>query len=281
MVVQPYNFNIADERPIEYGLWDEDVPCYRCDWPEVMEQTTLTEHRALLFRPGLGTAELEVSVVYYRAGYDPREYDQAGQVTRSTLELSRAIKCPDVLTHLTGFKTVQQALAQPGMAERFLPPASANKVRETFMPLLAMETAPTGLAARMIAMDPKQAENYVLKPNLEGGGHNIYRSAIPRFLSTVPHDHWHKYILMRLIEPPADTTGVLMTPEALYQGAVISELGVLGACVWRRKGAGDGGGLEVLRNEVAGWTFKTKPADIDEMSVVKGYGCFDCPLLEG
>jgi len=31
--------------------------------------------------------------------------------------------------------------------------------------------------------------------------------------------------------------------------------------------------------EVAGWTFKTKPVSVDEMSVVKGYGCFDCPLL--
>jgi hypothetical protein len=32
-------------------------------------------------------------------------------------------------------------------------------------------------------------------------------------------------------------------------------------------------------NRLAGWSFKTKAAGVDEMSVVKGYGCFDCPRL--
>jgi len=275
MIVQPFNFNIADERPIEYGLWDAAMPCYRCDWLDVLSQTTLTEDRTLLFRPSIGKAELEVSVVYYRAGYEPREYGDTGRETRLRLELSRAIKCPDVLTHLTGLKAVQRALTEPGAVERFLPAEAAERVRRTFMPMLPLDTSAAGLAARNIATDPVQAEHYVLKPNLEGGGNNVYRDDIPGFLATIPEDQWHKYILMRLIEPPADTMGVLMTPQELYQGPVVSELGILGTCIWRRNGSA----IEVLKNEVAGWTFKTKPSDIDEMSVVKGYGCFDCPRL--
>jgi hypothetical protein len=35
----------------------------------------------------------------------------------------------------------------------------------------------------------------------------------------------------------------------------------------------------MLDSSVGGWTFKTKYADVDEMSVVKGYGCFDTPYL--
>ena len=143
------------------------------------------------------------------------------------------------------------------------------------MPIQSLDSSPAGTQARAAALDPKQAVNYVLKPNLEGGGHNIYRSDIPNFLNSVPQEQWSKYILMRLIEPPP-TTGTLTMPEELYHGAVVSELGILGTCLWRRKQSGD---VEMIKNDVAGWTFKTKPAEIDEMSVVKGYGSFDCPLL--
>ncbi|KAK5115377.1 hypothetical protein LTR85_009837 [Meristemomyces frigidus] len=277
MVVQPLNFNVADERPIEYGLWDADIPCYRCEWQEVLSRTTLTVDRKLMYRPIGSSTEFEVSVVYYRAGYDAAEYDEQGEETRLRLELSRAINCPDVLTHLTTFKAVQQALTESAALERFLTSADAGRVRSTFMPMYTLNSSPVRLHARAIAMDAAQAVHYVLKPNLEGGGNNVYGSNIPGFLAGIPAEQWSQYILMRLIEPPKDTHGELLTADELYQGPVVSELGVFGAVMWRKK---DGDGeVEILRNEAAGWTFKTKPADTDEMSVVKGYGCFDCPRL--
>ena len=274
MPVQPYNFNIADERPIEYGLRDFGIPCYRCEWRAALDRTTLAEDRTLLFRPTFAQTEYEVTVVYYRAGYAAEEYRDLGMEARLRFELSRAIKSPDVLTNLTTFKAVQQALTQPGAVERFVPAEKAEKVRKTFMPMLTMDSSPAGLEARAIALDPKQAVNYVLKPNLEGGGHNIYRSDIPNFLSSKSKESWHKYILMRLIEPPP-SIGTLMMPQDLYHGATVSEVGILGACLWERKD----GEVEIKLNDSAGWNFKTKPAEVDEMSVVKGFGCFDCPLL--
>ena len=39
MVVQHDNLNITDERPIEYALWDIGVPCFRCEYREVMQET--------------------------------------------------------------------------------------------------------------------------------------------------------------------------------------------------------------------------------------------------
>ena len=274
MPVQPYNFNVADERPIEYGLWDAGIPCYRCEWRTALDRTTLTEDRILLFQPTVGSSQVEVSVVYYRAGYAAEEYREPGMEARVRLEMSRAIKSPDVLTNLTTFKVVQQALAQPGAVERFLPPEKVDKVRKTFVPMHMLDSSPAGREARAIALDPEQAVHYVLKPNLEGGGHNIYRSEIPAFLKSKPKESWHKYILMRVIEPPP-TMGTLMMTQDLYHGAVISELGVFGTCIWRR----NGNKVEIIKNEVAGWTFKSKPAEVDEMNVVKGFGCFDCPLL--
>ena len=275
MPVQPFNFNIADERPIELGLWEAGIPCYRCEWRAALERTTLTTDRTLIFRPTIGPAEVEISAIYYRAGYAAEEYREPGMQARVRFETSRAIKCPDILTNITNFKAVQQALSQPGALERFISVEKAERLRKTFMPMQILDNSADGLEARKKALDPEKVVNYVLKPNLDGGGHNIYRDAIPAHLSTKPEESWHKYIIMRLIEPPP-TTGTLMMPQDLYHGEVVSELGVWGTCLWER---GEGGNVEFVENEVAGWTFKSKPAEVDEMSVVKGYGCFDCPLL--
>ena len=274
MPVQPYNFNIADERPIELGLWEEGIACYRCEWRAALDRTTLTDDDELLFRPTLGPQEVGISVVYYRAGYAAEEYREQGMLVRTRFELSTAIKCPDILTNITNFKAVQQALSKPGELERFISAEQAQRVRKTFMPMQILDTTPEGLAARKTALDPEQAVNHVLKPNLEGGGHNIYRRDIPDFLKKKPEETWHKYIIMRLIEPPA-MTGTLMMPHDLYHGEIVSELGVWGTCLWERKSTD----VVIEENEAAGWTFKSKPAEVDEMSVVKGYGCFDCPLL--
>lgn len=274
MPVQPYNFNIADERPVELSLWDHGIPCYRCEWRAALDRTTLTSDRTLLFHPTLGHEEVEISVIYYRAGYVMKEYGEHGMRVRVQCELSRAIKCPDILTNITNFKVVQQALSQPGGVERFLSPDKAERVRKTFMPMQMLDTSAEGLRARRIALDPDQAVNYVLKPNLEGGGHNIYRTAISGHLASISEESWHKYIIMRLIEPPP-TTGTLMMPQDLYHGQIVSELGVWGVCLWERKDEG----VEIVESGPGGWTFKSKPSEIDEMSVVKGYGCFDCPLL--
>lgn len=106
MIVQPYNFNIADERPIEYGLWDSGVPCYRYQWESEIESSelSLAPDRTLLFRKGSHLHE--VSVVYFRAGYDATEYAPVGKQMRLKLELSRAVKCPDIATQLTTLKVM-------------------------------------------------------------------------------------------------------------------------------------------------------------------------------
>lgn len=275
MIVQGKNFNIADERPIEYGLIERDVKCFRCEWNEVLERTSLAAPQSTLFYtyPWSGD-RFEVSVVYYRAGYEAVEYHDAGKAVRLQLEQSRAIKCPDVLTHIMTFKIVQAALTAPGVVERFLRDDEAAAVRSTFMHMQVLDTSPSGHEARMLAMNPKKAVNFILKPNLEGGGHNIYRADIPDFLAAIPESEWGNYAIMRMIEPP-ETHGLLEMPLQRYEGPIVSELGVIGTCLWRRQGRN----VEIISNKQAGWTFKTKPAGMEEMNVVKGNGCFDCPML--
>lgn len=145
-------------------------------------------------------------------------------------------------------------------------------VRETFVPIYPLDDTPVGREGKKLATDPN-CSNHILKPSLEGGGHNIY-DLIPGFLASKSHSEWSSYTLMARIQPPA-LTNVLMGPAGVDGGEVVSELGILGSCLWRTTE----GHCDTLQNTTAGWTFKTKHADVDEMSVVKGYGCFDTPHL--
>ncbi|PWY84189.1 glutathione synthetase [Aspergillus eucalypticola CBS 122712] len=278
-VVQPNNFNVADELPIEYALWDREspVPTYRVEWgDDVLERTCLSGNRELLFYPhlqGEGSKPVEISVVYLRAGLEVHEYDAVGIACRVRLEQSRAIKCPSVLGHVLTFKKVQQALMAPGVLERFLD--SEEKVlaiRDTFVGMYPMDgDSEEGRFARGLATDPETAWRYILKPSLEGGGHNVYGEDIPGFLLGMGSEsEWGRYVLMERIRPPV-VGNVLMSRMGVEESDVVSELGVFGFCIWKKG--------EILRNETVGWSLKTKFADVDEMSVVKGFGCFDTPLL--
>ncbi|KAI7219679.1 cora-domain-containing protein [Hortaea werneckii] len=266
MVVQPWNFNVADERPIEYGLWAADVPCYRCEWPDVLSSTRLLDDGMLLYTPTtLSEVEMEVSCVYYRAGYDEAEYlTDAGRQTRLRLEMSKAIKCPDVLGHLAGTKRVQQALAEPGNVQEFLPQEQAKDVQAVFMSMRNLDTLASELEARGKALDKDTVRDQVLKPNLEGGGHNFYGTKILDHLHRIPRREWSKFTIMQRIAPPPNVNGFLLLEGGVYQGPVVSELGVLGGVVW---GAGASGKLEVMRNEIIGFSFKTKPKGVNQLNV--------------
>jgi len=218
---------------------------------------------------------MEVSVIYFRAGFEAYEYEDMGHLARFQLERSRAIKCPSVLSHLTTLKKVQQALAMPGTLDRFLSPNEASAIWKTFVPLYPLDKSLLGEQARNMGLDANQAKNYVLKPSLEGGGHNIHGAKIIDFLEELPQEIWPNYMLMRKIVPPA-LKNFLMSPRGLYEGPVISELGIFGVSLWKRTGKK---GAEIIEEQEPSWSFKTKNASVDEMSVVKGYGCFDSPAF--
>lgn len=60
---------------------------------------------------------------------------------RLLAERSLAVKCPSISYHLVGAKKVQQALAAPGVVERFVPPATAAALRSCFVGLWSLDPA--------------------------------------------------------------------------------------------------------------------------------------------
>lgn len=97
------------------------------------------------------------------------------------IEQSSAIKCPSINYHLAGTKKVQQALARPGMLKRFINDESKiSEINQIFTGLYSLDNDEHGEAA--VAMALKCPEKYVLKPQREGGGNNVYGDDIPTVL---------------------------------------------------------------------------------------------------
>ncbi|KAG6001773.1 hypothetical protein E4U21_003818 [Claviceps maximensis] len=285
-LVQGDERNVWDQRHLEYQLVKSSpaIPVFRLAFADIMEYTTLarTEKRQLLYSNPLNPdAKYEVAVVYMRAGYGPGDYpNQGAWDARCHLERSHAIKCPSVLTQLAGTKKVQQVLATPrspseaSVLSRFIrdDTPSAIELWKTFTNIYPMDTSEIGLAARTKALDPQQCQDYVLKPQREGGGNNIYGKAIPDYLKSIPESRWGSFILMELIKPQTQRNVILRNGQ-IEEGNVINELGVYGACLWNQKSG------EILHNEEAGWLLRTKGDKSEEGGVAAGYGCMDSVTL--
>lgn len=181
---------------------------------------------------------------------------------------------------LAGAKKVQQVLAsEPGLLEQYLSKEDALEMRKTFVGMWGMDSEGEDLARR-------EYDRMVLKPQREGGGNNCYKGDIPGLLDEmVVRDKERKdggkeregYILMELIQPPEGVENVLVK-AGTGQGVrvkTISELGVYGVCLYKRKGKG----AEVLVNKQAGHLLRTKGSDSHEGGVVVGASGLDSVLL--
>lgn len=254
--------------------------------------------------PSSSHTPIEISVVYFRSGYTPTDYPTSREwSTRLLLERSLAIKCPSIALQLSGAKKIQQVLAAPGLLSRFLSvgttsshlsppptsslfPADAAQLLTSFTALYPLDTSPAGESA--LTLVHSAPERFVLKPQREGGGNNVYRNDIPPYLTALATKDVGKasgepleregYILMDLIEPPEGAECIMVRAgEATGERKeVVSELGVFGVALFRRA---EGGGAEVLVNETVGHLLRTKGKESDEGGVAVGFSVIDSPLL--
>lgn len=250
--------------------------------------------------PSTTTSEsTPILTVYYRAGYTPTDYpDAVCWRGREKLEMGDTPKCPSLAMQLAGTKRIQQELARPGIVERFLSPGSSSssfsneesvvdrpeeedgnrgydedgleavvRVRKVFAGQWALDDHSTRAeTVRMALADP---DAYVLKPQREGGGNNLYGEDLARTLRE-GGENLAQYILMTRIRPPIHRTLFCRNGEATWADS-LSELGVYGALVAE-------GGV-VTENVACGHLLRTKIASSNEGGVAAGYAVLDSPYL--
>ena len=290
-IVQNPENNAFDQHALASVLLDRDgIPSFRLPFADTLAHTNIPKEstfRPLIYVPPHSPEmPYEATTVYFRAGYSPDEYHTSGAWdARLHLERSAAIKCPSILTHLAGSKKVQQILATPSSPylEKFLLPNRSaakyiDRVRNTFAAIYPLDDTPAGKHALSIATDTQKSEGYVLKPQREGGGNNIYGAKIPSFLNTLGNDErkYRGHILMELIEPPGLRNSVFRNGQ-VTSGEVVGELGVYGIALWK----GNDGSCEpeILKNWEAGYLLRTKGRGSEEGGVAAGFGAVDSVCL--
>lgn len=265
-IVQPGERNSFDQRHIEYALLENhDIKSIRLTLEEVESKLTINDKKLYI----KSTMD-EVSVVYYRSGYAPTDYySDSCWNARLFIEKSLAIKCPSILTQLSGAKKIQQLLTDEKIIHDLVPEISSDDLsllKSTFVEILPLDESEQGLKAQKLAFE--QPEKYVLKPQREGGGNNIYKNDIPSFLEKIPKRDWQGYILMEMIQPPKFKNKIIRKQD-IFNEEIISELGIFGSILFNEETG------EILSNENSGWLLRSKFSTSDEGGVAAGFGCVD------
>ncbi|NXE69836.1 GSHB synthetase, partial [Calcarius ornatus] len=265
-LVEEVQRNIFDQRCVENELWNRNIRVLRRRFRDVFEQGSLDASRRL-YMDGQ-----EVAVVYYREGYVPQVYDEQNWEARLLLERSRAVKCPDIATQLAGTKKVQQELSRQGTLEKLLPghPEAIARIRATFAGLYSLDEGEEGdrIAATAIA-DP---DRFVLKPQREGGGNNLYGEELREVLEKIKDSPERtSYILMDKIKPQPALNYLLRAHSPLQVSECISELGIFGVYVRQ--------GRELVLNQAAGHLLRTKAIEHADGGVAAGVAVLDTPFL--
>ncbi|XP_060217962.1 glutathione synthetase, chloroplastic [Lycium barbarum] len=210
-----------------------------------------------------------VAVIYFRAGYAPSDYHSESEWgARLLMEQSRAVKCPSISYHLTGTKKIQQELAKPNVLERFLENKDdIAKLRKCFAGLWSLDESDTFKDAI------EKPGLYVMKPQREGGGNNIYGEDVREALLKLQKEGTGSdaaYILMQRIFPNISNS-ILMREGIPHKEQTISELGVYGSYLRNKN--------EVLINQQAGYLMRTKVSSSNEGGVAAGFAVLDSIYL--
>jgi len=269
-LIEDVTYNICDQKFHEFEIRRQcpEVFVVRKTLTQIAETGTLTQDKKLL------VDGVEIGVIYMRCGYHPDQYPTEREWdARLMMERSVAIKSPSINYHLAGTKKVQQELAKHGQVEKFLgEKAQIDAVRGIFTGLYSLDRDEIGEKNFEKALS--NPSNFVLKPQREGGGNNIYGDDIKPFLENIrDSDERNAYILMDRIQPPLTTNYMVRPGKEPMMVDVISELGIFGYVIGDKE--------RILTNKQVGHMLRTKLSYVNEGGVAAGLGALDSVYLVG
>ncbi|XP_036273383.1 glutathione synthetase isoform X4 [Pipistrellus kuhlii] len=265
LVAQEKERNVFDQRAIENELLARNIHVIRRRFEDVAEKGSLDQDRKL-FLDGQ-----EIAVVYFRDGYMPSQYNQQNWEARLLMERSCAVKCPDIATQLAGTKKVQQELSRVGVLEMLLPdqPEAVARLRATFAGQYSLDLGEEGDQALAEAL--AAPSRFVLKPQREGGGNNLYGEEMVQALRQLKDSEERaSYILMEKIEPEPFGNCLLRPGCPVRVVPCISELGIFGVYVRQ--------GKTLVMNKHVGHLLRTKANEHADGGVVAGVAVLDNPF---
>lgn len=153
-------------------------------------------------------------------------------------------------------------------------PNDVKKIQDIFTGLYSLDFNENG--EKIITMAINEPNKYVLKPQREGGGNNVYNEAIRISLTNMRNSKERTaWILMDRINPPVQKN-YLICPKDLdccesSLSEVITELGIYGVIIGTRS--------NILYNKEVGHVLRTKVSNENEGGIIAGIGVLDSPYL--
>jgi len=170
---------------------------------------------------------------------------------------------------LAGTKKIQQVISKPGVLEKFISSENAQKVRICFAGLYSLSEGDEGVE-EMVSKVLKEPHNYVMKPQREGGGNNLYNNHIVETLASLSSKQRGSFILMdRIVPPPINVH--FLREGILTNSSGVSELGIYGLFL--------SDGDKIIENSCGGHLLRTKVSTIDDGGVAAGVAVLDSPYL--
>ncbi|XP_043277542.1 glutathione synthetase-like isoform X2 [Venturia canescens] len=267
-IVEDITYNICDQRAVEFEIrrLNKKIKVIRRTFKNLInEEAHLGPNKELI------VGEHVVALAYYRTGYQVEAYPGTEDWSmRLLIERSRAIKCPSIQYQLAGTKKIQQVLAQPNVLNRFLNKVEAESIRQVFTGLYSLELNDDGDKA--VAMAIENPKNFVLKPQREGGGNNVYGEEVATVLksmrNSVDRTCW---ILMDRIDPPVQENYIVRSGKETVLQDITTELGIYGVII--------GNHNEIIVNRQVGHVLRSKPVTSNEGGILGGAGALDSPYL--
>jgi len=269
-IVDVLDKNVFAHRALELTIYSKNKNI------RIVHKTLMEVYNAALLKE---TSSLivdgdEVAIAYFRTGYSPHCYKtQKEWDARLKIEMSRAIKCPSVAYQLAGTKKIQQELCRPGVLERYFENQELIKnLRSTFASQYSLDMDKEGENAVRLALE--YPSKFVLKPQREGGGNNLYNEDIVKFLKDPEMSKQRSgYVLMQKILPKKQKNYLVRrgASTATLTDKLVSEVGIFGVYIGTDE-------TEIMNYE-CGQSVKAKLADSEEGGICSGYGFYSTIFL--
>lgn len=211
-----------------------------------------------------------VSIFYFRAGYCIEDFmfeddngNNIGWKARESIELSNAIKVPDIDALIITLKKFQHSVNDEVKLSKLISKVEnidQSKVKEITDNLMSNfaqiidynelnETQQNDILEKL----EKQSDNYLIKPMKEGGGNNYNYDEVRKIAERKDLDILHKSIIMERIFPPVSINYVLKG-NTVVQENVITEVGIYSYILSDCRGSK----ITEIANHTFGALFRTK-----------------------
>ena len=270
-VVQENEKNVFDQRTIENELYEKyNILSKRLTLNEIAKNCKVDEKGQISYE------EKIISLFYFRAGYTPSDYkDEESWKGREMIELSTAIKVPNINLFLTTLKVFQYELTKPDILKKYInEELISNDIIRFFTKIYYLRDMDKEKQKELFNQITSNPHSYVIKPQREGGGNNYYDDKIIPLLpkdDSEPSDELLNSIIMERIEAPEYET-LNLIDEKVIVNTINSEFSVYGVII-----SSDEKIYNI--NKSVGFLVRSKDKNAGEGGVIHGSGCVDLPCL--